>query len=45
MVRRDLAGGTGEAAIDSVNVTSDRMTNTAVILDADRCHGGEMAVE
>jgi len=42
---RDLARGTAEAAIDGVNETSDSMTNTAVIFVADRCPGGEMAVE
>lgn len=38
-------GETAEAAIDGVKETSNRMTNTAVILVADRCPGGEIAVE
>ncbi len=38
-------GGTAEAAIDGVNETIDSMNNNAVIFVADRCPGGEMAVE
>jgi len=38
-------GGTAEATIDGVNETSNRMTNTAIILVADRCPKGEIAME
>ncbi len=38
-------GGTAEAAINGINETNDSMTNTAVILVADRRPAGEMALE
>jgi hypothetical protein len=38
-------GGTAKAAVDGVNETIDRMTNTVVILVADWFPRGEMAIE
>lgn len=37
--------GTAEVANDSVNETSDRISQVPVILVADRCSGRELAVE